>query len=154
LLILVPVLLTQPACATVIYEVTSPYHHIRVKDEGEFRILSFDDAPETRISLKDPLQGHFEYTEYFHMAWLWNTQLNHVLMIGLGGGSAQRAFEHYYPRLSIETAEIDRAVVEVLENEGKGLNLTWEAREGIVKHESEYQGERDEHELGGIHVMF
>jgi len=27
--------------------------------------LCFDDARETRMSLQDPMKGHFEYTEYF-----------------------------------------------------------------------------------------
>src|SRR5512140_3022859 len=78
----------------LMYETTSPYHHIRVLDDGNFRTLCFDDALETSMSVQHPLKVHFEYTEYFHLAWLWNTQLNHVLIVGLGGGSAQRAFEH------------------------------------------------------------
>jgi spermidine synthase len=77
------------------------------------RTLCFDDATETRMSVQDPLKGHFEYTEYFHMAWLWNTQLTNVLMIGLGGGSVQRAFENDYPNVKIETVEIDPVVVQV-----------------------------------------
>jgi len=101
------------ARAKTVYEVTSPYHHIRVVDQAGIRTLYFDDAPETQMSLVDPLKGHFEYTEYFHMAWLWNTQLTNVLMIGLGGGSAQRSFAHYYPQVNIETAEIDPAVVQI-----------------------------------------
>ena len=96
-----------------VYEVTSPYHHIRVTEEAGLRTLCFDDATETRMSVQDPLKGHFEYTEYFHMAWLWNTQLTNVLMIGLGGGSVQRAFEHDYPGVKIETVEIDPMVVQV-----------------------------------------
>ena len=96
----------------VIYEVTSPYHHIRVVEERDLRTLCFDDAMESRMSVANPLQGHFEYTEYFHMAWLWNTQLTSVAMIGLGGGSTQRAFESYYPNVKIETAEIDPLVVQ------------------------------------------
>jgi spermidine synthase len=99
--------------AVVIYETTSPYHHIRVLQEGDLRSLCFDDATESRMSISNPLQGHFEYTEYFHMAWLWNTQLTSVAMIGLGGGSAQKMFEHYYTNVTIETAEIDPGVVEV-----------------------------------------
>ena len=73
------------ARADLVFEVTSPYHHIRVVDENGLRVLYFDDAPESRMSMQDPLRGHFEYTEYFHMAWLWNTQLTNVLMVGLGG---------------------------------------------------------------------
>ncbi|MGO8926279.1 MAG: spermidine synthase [Limisphaerales bacterium] len=99
--------------AELVFEVTSPYHHIRVVDEDGMRLLCFDDANESRMSMQDPLKGHFEYTEYFHMAWLWNQQLTNVLMVGLGGGTAQRAFEHYYPGVSVETVEIDPMVVKV-----------------------------------------
>src|SRR5882724_3990142 len=111
---IVSALLTcSSAFGAVIYEGTSPYHHIRVVEERDLRTLCFDDAMESRMSVANPLQGHFEYTEYFHMAWLWNTQLTSVVMIGLGGGSTQRAFESYYPNVKIETAEIDPLVVQV-----------------------------------------
>jgi spermidine synthase len=101
------------ARAEVAYEVTSPYHHIRVLDQDGMRTLCFDDATETRMSLTDPLSGHFEYTEYFHMPWLWNTNISRVLMIGLGGGSVQRSFEYYYPNTRIDTVEIDPSVVQI-----------------------------------------
>ena len=32
------------ASGTVVYEVTSPYHHIRVVDQAVLRTLCFDDA--------------------------------------------------------------------------------------------------------------
>lgn len=103
----------RSAAGQVVHERTSPYHHVRVVEEGKMRLLCFDDAWETRMSLDDPLQGHFEYIEYFHMPWLWNTQVTSVLMVGLGGGSAQRLFAHYYPDLRIETVEIDPVVLQV-----------------------------------------
>jgi spermidine synthase len=99
--------------AAIVFETTSPYHHIRVVDEQGIRTLSFDGSMETRMSLRNPLQGHFEYTEYFHMPFLWNAPLTNVLMIGLGGASTQRAFQHYYPRVAIETVEIDPIVFQV-----------------------------------------
>jgi spermidine synthase len=99
--------------AAEIFSVTSPYHHIRVLEEGGMRTLCFDDATESRVSLQNPLQGHFEYTEYFHMPWLWNTNISRVLMIGLGAGSTQRSFEHYYPGVTIQTVDIDPVVLEV-----------------------------------------
>jgi len=108
-------LLLQPAGAEVVFERTSAYHHIRVVDEAETRTLSFDGTTETRMSLKDSLQGHFEYTEYFHMPWLW-ANLSNVLMIGLGGGSTQRAYQHYCPAVNVETVEIDPAVVQVAQD--------------------------------------
>ncbi len=103
----------QAGISRVIYEVTSPYHHIRVLDDGNFRTLCFDDALETSMSIQNPLTGHYEYTEYFHMAWLWNTNISKVLIVGLGGGSAQRSFEHYYPLVTVDSVEIDPTVFEV-----------------------------------------
>jgi spermidine synthase len=104
------------APAAVIFETTSPYHHVRVTEDEGMRILRFDDATETRMSIQNPLTGHFEYTEFFHLSWLWNTNLSKVLMIGLGGASAQRSFEHYYPRVIVESVEIDPVVVQVARN--------------------------------------
>jgi spermidine synthase len=100
----------------LIYETTSPYHHIRVVDENGLRTLFFDDAQETRMQISNPLTGHFEYTEYFHMAWLWNTNIQSVLMIGLGGGSTQKTFHFYYPGVTIDSVEIDPSVVQVARN--------------------------------------
>jgi spermidine synthase len=105
-------LVLRPAGAEVVFERTSAYHHIRVVDEAGTRTLSFDGSSETRMSLKNPRQGHFEYTESFHMPWLW-ANLSNVLMIGLGGGSTQRAYQHYCPAVNVETVEIDPAVVQV-----------------------------------------
>lgn len=96
-----------------VFETTSAYHHIRVIEDQGLRVLYFDDAPETSMSVANPLRRHFEYTDYFHMPWLWNTNINSVLMIGLGGASAQRSFAHYYPKVKIDTVEIDPAVVQV-----------------------------------------
>jgi spermidine synthase len=81
-------------------------------DEAGLRTLSFDGSAETRMSLSNPLQGHFEYTEYFHMPWLW-LNVSNVLMVGLGGGSTQRAYEKFWPAVQVETVELDPAVVEV-----------------------------------------
>lgn len=101
------------APAAVIYETTSPYHHIQVVDQADRRTLSFDGTMETTMSLTNHLQGHFQYTEFFQMPWLWNARMTNVLMIGLGGGSTQRAYEHYYSNVVVETVEIDSAVAQV-----------------------------------------
>ena len=101
------------ARAAVVFETTSAYHHIQVIDDGDLRTLCFDRTSESRMSLSNPLAGHFEYTEMFHMAWLWYGKITNVLMIGLGGASTQRAFEHDYPGVQMETAEIDPTVLRV-----------------------------------------
>jgi spermidine synthase len=93
----------------------SQYHHIQVYDEEGIRTLSFNGSWETKMSLADPLTGHFEYTEYFQMPFIWNPGLKHVLMAGLGGGSTQRAYQHYFSNVMVDTVEIDPVVVEVAE---------------------------------------
>lgn len=108
--------LAAPVEARVVFQTYSPYHHVMVLEEGGLRILSFDGTQETRMSLRNPLQGHFEYTEFFHFGWLWNTNLNRVLMLGLGGGSAQRSFLHHYPSVTLDSVEIDPVVVQVASN--------------------------------------
>ncbi len=99
--------------AGVIFETTSVYHHIMVTDEGSMRTLYFDNAMESRMSLRDHLRGHFEYTEFFHLPWLWNERITNVLMIGLGGASVPRAIQHFHPQVNLETVELDPKVLAV-----------------------------------------
>ena len=94
------------------FERVSAYHHIQVYDEDSVRTLSFNGSWETMMSLTNPLTGHFEYTEYFQMPWLWNHNIKRVLMEGLGGGSTQRAYQHYFTNVMVDTVEIDPVVVE------------------------------------------
>jgi spermidine synthase len=126
---------TSRGSGAVVYETTSPYHHIRVVDDAGLRTLYFDNGMETRMSLKNSLEGHFEYIDYFHMPWLWNTQITNVLMIGLGGGSAQRAFQFYYPDVAFRTVEIDPTVVRVAQeffNVRESENHKFEISDGRV----------------------
>jgi spermidine synthase len=97
----------------VLFDRISAYHHLQVYDENGKRTLSFNGSWETTMSLSNPLAGHFEYTEYFQMPWLWNHDIQRVLMVGLGGGSTQRAYRHYYTNVMVSTVEIDPVVVEV-----------------------------------------
>jgi spermidine synthase len=99
--------------AGVVFETHSPYHLVQVIDEPGVRVLSFNGTRETQMSLSNPLQGHFEYTEYFHMPWVWNRNIERVLMLGLGGGSIQRAYQHYYTNVMVDTVELDPVVVKV-----------------------------------------
>lgn len=108
--------LPAPSPAGVIHEAYSPYHHILVVDDNGIRTLSFDGTRETRMSLEDPSRGHFGYTELFHYAWLWNTNLHRIAMLGLGGGSTQRSFLRHYPNVRIDSVEIDPAVVAIATN--------------------------------------
>lgn len=104
----------QPALgAAVVYQGTSAYHHIKIVDNNGIRTLSFNGSQETRMSLRNHLQGHFIYTEYFHMPWIWNNQITNVLMMGLGGGSTQRAYQKCYPDVNVDTVELDPMVIDL-----------------------------------------
>jgi len=98
---------------TTVAEMTSAYHHIRVVDEGAYRFLSFNGSMESRIVRDRPLEGHFEYTQYFQMAWLWNPGIKKVLMVGLGGGTTQSCVAQHVPEVDITTVELDPMVVAV-----------------------------------------
>ncbi len=97
----------------VLLDTMTAHHHIRVVETEGVRVLSFDRAEQSRMSVRQPLTGHFEYVDYFHLAWLWNDRITNVLMIGLGGGSAQRLWQAYHPGVRVETAEIDPVVLQV-----------------------------------------
>lgn len=101
------------AQAAVVFETYSAYHHIQVVDERGTRTLSFNGSWETRMSLTNPLMGHFEYTEFFHTPWVWNPDLKRVLVMGLGGGSTQRSYQKYHTNTLVDTIEIDPAVTNV-----------------------------------------
>jgi len=92
---------------------TSPYHNIMVQDENGQRILFFDDTMESRMDIKTPYSGAFEYTDYFQMVWLWQPEAKNILMLGLGGASTQKAMAHYHPEVTMETVEIDPMVADV-----------------------------------------
>ncbi len=97
----------------IVYTGTSPYHNIAVVDEDGVRTLYFDDTMESRMEVKNPFAGAFEYTDYFQTIWLWKPDIKNILMLGLGGASTQKAMAHYHPEVTMETAEIDPMVADV-----------------------------------------
>ncbi len=116
LLAVVGIPLVRGGGGTVLFETTSVYHHIRVVETAGFRSLLFDNSEQSRIALGNPAAGRFEYVDYFFMPWLWNVALTNVLVIGLGGGSAQQAYASYCPGVTVETVEIDPVVLKVAED--------------------------------------
>ena len=53
------------------------------------------------------------YTDLFHLARLFNTELQRVLFIGGGVGIGPRSFRRHYPQAAIDLVEIDPVVVEL-----------------------------------------
>ncbi len=98
------------AQAETVYSAYSQYNLITVEDKGSFRTLSFNGSQESRVSRSNGLLGHFEYTEFLQMPLMWAPKARRVLMIGLGGGSTQKAYQHHYADIHIDTVELDAMV--------------------------------------------
>lgn len=105
----------QPATAQTIvrFKRDTLYHHIVVEDSGTRRTLRFDADRQSVMSLRNPLEGQFEYVDFFHAAFAFNPDIHSVLFVGLGGASAPRRFRHDYPEVQIDIVEIDPVVLEV-----------------------------------------
>lgn len=84
-----------------------------IRQEGEYLSLYFGSYRQSRMLLKDPAEGGLNYTEYFHLAWLFVPTIRRVLFIGLGGGTGPKMFLKYYPAVQVDVAEIDPEIVEV-----------------------------------------
>ncbi len=112
-LILWLAVLALDARAQVLFASNSRYNHITVENRGNYRVLSFNGSEETRVSLRNGLLGHFEYTEHLQMPLIWTPLAKRMLMIGLGGGSTQKAYNHYFSDIQVDTVELDPMVATV-----------------------------------------
>jgi len=112
-MLLVLAAMAAPAAARVIYERDSLYSHLVVEDTAGVRTLYFNRFAQSTMSLRDPAAGGLEYTEMFHAVLAFKPDCKHVLVIGLGGGSTQKAFLARYPDITVHTVEIDPQVLQV-----------------------------------------
>jgi spermidine synthase len=97
----------------ILYEKDSAYHRIVVYEDGESRILRFNQTRQSGMYLDDPYRLRFLYTDYANLALVFKPDLKSVCFIGLGGGSLPKKYRRDYPSLRIDVAEIDPAVVDV-----------------------------------------
>ncbi len=103
----------SPAEKGVVFETQSLYHHIYVVDQGDVRILRFDNAPQSGMYLSRPYDSAYRYPDYLHLALAINPDIKDVLVIGLGAGLAPKRFQRDYPDMSVDVVEIDPEVVKV-----------------------------------------
>jgi spermidine synthase len=97
----------------IVYEAQSLYHHIFVVDQGNVRLLRFDQAVQGGMYLDRPYESAYPYPDYFHLALTMKDDIKDVLMIGLGAGMAPKRFQRDYPDMRIDVVEIDPEVVKV-----------------------------------------
>jgi spermidine synthase len=89
------------------------YHSLAVVEDGRDRFLRFDSSFQSGMRIGRPFATVFAYTDFFHLALAYNADARDVLFVGLGGASAQKRLWRDYPRLRIQVAELDPAVVDV-----------------------------------------
>jgi spermidine synthase len=108
---------SQTASAQDIHREKSLYRNIIVKQEGQRRCLIFtvkrSDRNQTCIDMSDPKRIVFAYARMTMGGLLLNANPQRVLVIGLGGGTLPVALSELYPTATIDTVEIDEAVVRV-----------------------------------------
>lgn len=97
----------------VIYERSTLYHYLRVAEDEDSRYLLFDRSWQSGMYLDDPVRTRFEYTDYYHLAFVLQPEIKRALLIGLGGGSVPKRFLRDYPRVRLDVVELDPVVEEV-----------------------------------------
>jgi spermidine synthase len=89
------------------------YHRMYVLDAPDTRYLRFDNTFQSAMSLKNPYDGAFQYTDYLQLGLAYNPSVKKVLFIGLGGGSVVKRMWRDFPQLELHAVEIDPEVVRV-----------------------------------------
>jgi len=98
---------------TVLYRVDTQYHRITVTEDEETRHLRFDRSHQSAIDMSDPFVSKIAYPDYMHLALAIKPDAKRVLVLGLGGGAITKRFWRDYPEMTIDSVEIDPAVVDV-----------------------------------------
>ncbi len=87
-----------------------------VIDDGRSRRLHFGlDFVQSEMSLDDPDALNFAYTRMMMAFLLFAPRPQHIVLVGLGGGSLTRYCYRHLPRTRITTIEIDGDVIDLSE---------------------------------------
>ncbi len=96
----------------VVYSKDTRYHRLAVVDDEGSRYLRFDNSFQSGMYRSAPFRTRFRYTDFFHLGLAYNPRARSVLFVGLGGGSSPKRLWQDFPRLDLQVAELDPAVVE------------------------------------------
>ena len=108
--------LLQAGRPVTVFEGTSPFHHIAIRDEGPFRTMYFigpeGEEAETSIDRKNPGRAVFEYPGLMLTA-LALAPSRRILLLGLGGGFMPGIFARFLPERNLTVVEVDPLVAEL-----------------------------------------
>jgi predicted membrane-bound spermidine synthase len=94
-------------------EFDSPFHRLRVTDNGVWRLLKFERNHQSSMALDDPFETDIEYVDYLHLAMAVKPDARSALVIGLGGGSLVKRMWRDYDPIEIDAVELDEQVVDI-----------------------------------------
>ena len=97
----------------VVFEMDSFYHHIKVSDEGDARVMDFDNLRQSGMFKDDPPRLKLIYSYYMTLAFAFRPDPTDAVVVGLGGGSLPKAYHKAFPNLRIDAVEIDPQVLRV-----------------------------------------
>jgi len=110
--LLVAPALQAPGRFDVLWETESTYHRIRVVTQDSNRYLVFNRSFQGGMHVGDVFESPYRYTDYMHLAWIFNPAIRRLLVIGLGAGSIPKRFWRDYADVTVDVVELDPAVVE------------------------------------------
>ena len=119
---------TGLARAKNIFEKDTFYHRIRVEQDSEARYLYFDRTLQSAMNLNDPTSLRLQYPRFTSLGLTLKPDPKKILIIGLGGGSIAKKYNHEFPSIELDVAEIDPEVIQVAKKyfffqEGKNLRV-------------------------------
>jgi spermidine synthase len=104
------------AAERVIYDKPSKYNEIIVtEDDAGLRVLRFEHrgARQSIARPGDPTYLGFAYTHVAFSGLALASEVQRILIVGLGGGTMPKFLHHYYPNATIDVVDIDPDVVRV-----------------------------------------
>jgi spermidine synthase len=104
---------SQLKCGTAVFSDQDQYGDIKVYDWDDVRYLIFEQPYEQSGLFKsDPARLLHDYTQAMMLVLLYRPQLQHVTLLGLGGGALAHCLHSFYPRLQIHAVELRAKVVD------------------------------------------
>ena len=102
----------------IVYQTDTPYNTLNVVDNQNkgVRTLWLNSMPHSSMYLNGSNNSVFLYTDYFHIAFVYNPDIENVLFIGGGGFSGPKKFLEDYSNVIIDVVEIDAQVVDIAKN--------------------------------------
>ena len=104
------------AHAEVLHRERSLYRNIVVYEEDGLRCMAFGRSSAARqscVAVAEPARLVFNYARMVMAALYLDPKPRRILILGLGGGTLASTFQRIFPGATIDTVEIDPAVVRV-----------------------------------------